>query len=69
MEALFTVIYMTDKVFSLTCSTQKVYEEGAKDVALSALTGMNGNYIPQIQPATCSFSYVSLVITGAFGLF
>ncbi|KAM2723571.1 hypothetical protein EV1_026513 [Malus domestica] len=24
------------------CSTQKVYEEGAKDVALSALTGMNG---------------------------
>ncbi|KAG2717810.1 hypothetical protein I3760_03G192400 [Carya illinoinensis] len=33
--------YSFDKVFSLTCSTQKVYEEGAKDVALSALTGMN----------------------------
>lgn len=34
---------MTDKVFGPSCSTQKVYEEGAKDVALSALTGMNGN--------------------------
>ncbi|KAL6224310.1 hypothetical protein ACLB2K_003165 [Fragaria x ananassa] len=33
--------YTFDKVFGPTCSTQKVYEEGAKDVALSALTGMN----------------------------
>ncbi|XP_050388060.1 kinesin-like protein KIN-7B isoform X2 [Argentina anserina] len=33
--------YTFDKVFAPTCSTQKVYEEGAKDVALSALTGMN----------------------------
>ncbi|KAK7816205.1 kinesin-like protein nack2 [Quercus suber] len=33
--------YTFDKVFSPTCSTQKVYEEGAKDVALSALTGIN----------------------------
>lgn len=30
-----------DKVFGLSCSSQKVYEEGAKDVALSALTGIN----------------------------
>lgn len=34
---------MTDKVFDHACSTQRVYEEGAKDVAISALTGINGN--------------------------
>ncbi|KAK7388309.1 hypothetical protein VNO78_23123 [Psophocarpus tetragonolobus] len=33
--------YYFDKVFAPTCSTQKVYEEGAKDVALSALAGIN----------------------------
>lgn len=38
-------LLMTDKVFGLSCSSQKVYEEGAKDVALSALTGINGNCI------------------------
>ncbi|XVF48833.1 hypothetical protein PTKIN_Ptkin03bG0220100 [Pterospermum kingtungense] len=30
-----------DRVFDPSCSTQKVYEDGAKDVALSALTGIN----------------------------
>ncbi|KAJ4708699.1 Kinesin-like protein [Melia azedarach] len=35
------VPYTFDKVFDPTCSTQKVYEEGAKDVALSALKGIN----------------------------
>ncbi|KNA09859.1 hypothetical protein SOVF_149650 [Spinacia oleracea] len=30
-----------DKVFSPTCVTARVYEGGAKDVALSALTGIN----------------------------
>ncbi|KAJ4831196.1 Kinesin-like protein nack2 [Turnera subulata] len=33
--------YTFDKVFDPTCSTQIVYEEGAKNVALSALTGIN----------------------------
>ncbi|XP_027368734.1 kinesin-like protein KIN-7B [Abrus precatorius] len=33
--------YTFDKVFAPTCSTQKVYEEGTKDVALSALSGIN----------------------------
>lgn len=33
--------YTFDKVFDTTCSTQKVYEEGAKNVALSVLTGIN----------------------------
>ncbi|KAJ6746487.1 KINESIN-LIKE PROTEIN KIN-7B, partial [Salix koriyanagi] len=36
--------YKFDKVFDPSCSTLKVYEEGAKNVALSALTGINGNY-------------------------
>ncbi|KAM7513495.1 hypothetical protein LguiA_003078 [Lonicera macranthoides] len=33
--------YTFDKVFDPACSTQKVYEEGARDVALSALNGIN----------------------------
>ncbi|KDP33977.1 hypothetical protein JCGZ_07548 [Jatropha curcas] len=33
--------YTFDKVFDPACSTQKVYEEGAKNVALSALMGIN----------------------------
>ncbi|KAI3443509.1 hypothetical protein Pfo_000174 [Paulownia fortunei] len=33
--------YTFDKVFGPTCSTWKVYEEGARDVALSALSGIN----------------------------
>ncbi|KAJ6381807.1 hypothetical protein OIU77_030472 [Salix suchowensis] len=36
--------YKFDKVFDPSCSTLKVYEEGAKNVALSALTGINSNY-------------------------
>lgn len=33
--------YTFDRVFPPACSTQKVYDEGAKDVALSALSGIN----------------------------
>ncbi|WCJ42859.1 Kinesin-like protein KIN-7B [Euphorbia peplus] len=33
--------YIFDKVFDTTSSTQKVYEDGAKNVALSALMGIN----------------------------
>ncbi|KAG8376271.1 hypothetical protein BUALT_Bualt09G0045900 [Buddleja alternifolia] len=33
--------YTFDKVFDPTCSTWKVYEEGARDVALSSLSGIN----------------------------
>jgi hypothetical protein len=35
-----------DKVFGPACQTDVVYEEGAKDVAMSALTGVNGRLIP-----------------------
>lgn len=34
-------LLLTDRVFGPDCQTQRVYEEGAKDVALSALTGLN----------------------------
>ncbi|RRT66298.1 hypothetical protein B296_00040343 [Ensete ventricosum] len=33
--------YTFDRVFGPTCLTERVYEEGAKNVALSALTGIN----------------------------
>ncbi|KAI8553262.1 hypothetical protein RHMOL_Rhmol05G0002000 [Rhododendron molle] len=33
--------YTFDRVFDPTCSTHKVYTEGARDVALSALNGIN----------------------------
>ncbi|CAM6098097.1 unnamed protein product [Calypogeia fissa] len=33
--------YSFDRVFGPGCPTQRVYEEGAKDVALSSLTGLN----------------------------
>ncbi|KAK3164442.1 hypothetical protein QOZ80_1AG0018520 [Eleusine coracana subsp. coracana] len=33
--------YTFDKVFGPACQTEVVYEEGAKDVAMSALTGIN----------------------------
>lgn len=33
----------SDKVFGPSCSTDMVYEEGVKNVALSALMGINGN--------------------------
>ncbi|KAL5698514.1 Kinesin-like protein nack2 [Ranunculus cassubicifolius] len=33
--------YTFDRVFDPSCGTQNVYDEGAKDVALSALTGIN----------------------------
>ncbi|KAL5995781.1 hypothetical protein ACLOJK_025851 [Asimina triloba] len=44
-RSTMTTSYTFDKVFGPTCRTEKVYEEGAKDVALSALSGINGNYV------------------------
>ena len=35
--------FIVDKVFGPTCLTETVYEEGVKNVALSALMGINGN--------------------------
>jgi centromeric protein E len=34
-----------DKVFGPSCQTDLVYEGGAKDVAMSALTGINGGLV------------------------
>lgn len=34
----------SDRVFSAECSTRQVYEEGARQVALSVLNGINCTY-------------------------
>ena len=33
-----------DRVFGPNAHSRQVYEEGARDVVLSALTGLNGNF-------------------------
>lgn len=40
---MFLFVLLSDRVFGPTCLTETVYQEGAKEVALSALTGINGN--------------------------
>lgn len=35
-----------DKVFRGDCTTRQVYEEGAKDIALSVVNGINCKYNP-----------------------
>lgn len=37
-------MFFADKVFGPDCSTETVYEDGVKTVALSALMGINGIY-------------------------
>lgn len=43
LTCVLCLLVCVDKVFDPSCMTQKVYEEGARDVALSALNGINGN--------------------------
>jgi hypothetical protein len=40
-DAHFSIHRRPDRVFSPECSTAQVYEEGAKEVALSVLAGIN----------------------------
>lgn len=41
----FVCIFLAlDKVFRSDCSTRQVYEEGAKEVALLVVSGINGEY-------------------------
>ncbi|KAM0895010.1 hypothetical protein ACQ4PT_024120 [Festuca glaucescens] len=42
-RAMFPATYTYDRVFSPECSTAQVYEEGAKEVALSVLAGINSS--------------------------
>ncbi|XP_062194675.1 kinesin-like protein KIN-7J [Phragmites australis] len=42
-RAMFPAAYTYDRVFSPECSTKQVYEEGAKHVALSVLSGINSS--------------------------
>lgn len=38
-------MFLSDKVFDPDSSTDNVYEDGVKTVALSALMGINGNFL------------------------
>lgn len=40
----WSFIMLVDRVFRSDCSTKKVYEEGAKEVALSVVSGINCEY-------------------------
>ncbi|XP_024310635.1 LOW QUALITY PROTEIN: kinesin-like protein KIN-7J [Brachypodium distachyon] len=42
-RAMFPATYTYDRVFSPECDTRQVYEEGAKEVALSVLSGINSS--------------------------
>nr|CAB3481651.1 unnamed protein product [Digitaria exilis] len=42
-RAMFPTAYTYDKVFGPSCSTRQVYEEGAKEVALSVVSGINSS--------------------------
>lgn len=42
-RAMFPTAYTYDRVFGPNCSTRQVYEEGAKEVALSVVSGINSS--------------------------
>ncbi|KAK2998404.1 hypothetical protein RJ639_024149, partial [Escallonia herrerae] len=42
-RSMFPTAYTFDRVFGCDCSTKQVYEEGAKKVALSAVSGINSS--------------------------
>lgn len=42
-RSMYPSAYTFDKVFGCDCSTRQVYKEGAKEVALSVLTGINSS--------------------------
>jgi len=45
VSKLFFLSLVIDKVFRGDCATRQVYEEGAKEVALSVVGGINCEYI------------------------
>ncbi|XAR73799.1 Plus-end-directed kinesin ATPase [Bertholletia excelsa] len=40
-RSMYPTVYTFDRVFGCSCSTKLVYEEGAKEVALSVINGIN----------------------------
>ncbi|XP_073148831.1 kinesin-like protein KIN-7F [Henckelia pumila] len=42
-RSMYPSAYTFDRVFRTACSTREVYEKGAKDVAISAASGMNSS--------------------------
>ncbi|KAJ8771150.1 hypothetical protein K2173_023475 [Erythroxylum novogranatense] len=42
-RSMYPTVYTFDRVFSPDCSTRQVYEQGAKEVALSGVSGINSS--------------------------
>lgn len=51
-------MFFADKVFGPGCSTDNVYEDGVKTVALSALMGINGNIFYSLDRSKVFYHYV-----------
>ncbi|GFY89895.1 ATP binding microtubule motor family protein [Actinidia rufa] len=51
-RSMFPTAYTFDRVFSGDCSTWQVYEEGAKEIALSVVSGINWTIVEKITEVT-----------------
>ncbi|KAF7073793.1 hypothetical protein CFC21_078736 [Triticum aestivum] len=61
-RAMFPASYTYDRVFDPECSTRQVYDEGAKEVALSVLSGINSSIFAYGQTSSGK-TYTMLGIT------
>ena len=52
-------VFAADKVFGPASLTETVYEEGVKNVALSALMGINGSTYPLIHLSWLTYGFIS----------
>lgn len=64
---MVSVAHSADRVFGPDCPTQRVYEEGAKDVALSSLTGLNCKSIDTFHSVLATEVYLSVHFTRSSG--
>jgi len=53
-KQFFFYSLVIDKVFRGDCATRQVYEEGAKEVALSVVGGINCEYILSLWLFSCT---------------
>ena len=64
MDKMFLNFYydlVVDRVFRGDCSTKQVYEEGAKDIALSVVGGINCKHIILCYPVSHEHFPISLL--------
>ena len=57
---LLSFFLVSDKVFGPTSQTESVYEDGVKNVALSALMGINGKHVDDYIKLTLSGCHFSI---------